>query len=61
MNLIRDSYGYAQVKSPKVSDAAVEGGYTISKKNIKNTGMLVRADTAQYGNSLPEGSFNISK
>ena len=61
MNLIRDSYGYAQVKSPKVSDAAVEGGYTISKKNIKNTGMLVRADTAQYGNSFPEGSFNISK
>ena len=43
------------------SDAAVEGGYTISKKNIKDTGMLVRADNAQYGNSFPKGSFNISK
>ena len=61
LNLIRDSYGYAQITPTKASDAAVEGGYTISKKNIKDTGMLVRADNAQYGNSFPKGSFNISK
>ena len=39
------------------SDAAVEGGYTISKKNLKTTGQLVRADNAQYGNTFPPGSF----
>ena len=39
------------------SDAAVEGGYTISKKNLKTTGQLVRADNAQYGNTFPAGSF----
>ena len=61
LNLVRDSYGYAQITPTKASDAAVEGGYTISKKNIKDTGMLVRADNAQYGNSFPKGSFNISK
>ena len=61
LNLVRDSYGYAQIKPTKASDAAVEGGYTISKKNLKTTGQLVRADNAQYGNSFPKGSFNISK
>ena len=39
------------------SDAAVEGGYTISKKNLKTTGQLVRADNAQYGDTFPPGSF----
>ena len=39
------------------SDAAVEGGYTISKKNLKTTGQMVRADNAQYGNTFPAGSF----
>ena len=39
------------------TDAAVEGGYTISKENLKTTGQLVRADNAQYGNTFPAGSF----
>ena len=39
------------------SDAAVEGAYTISKKNLKTTGQLVRADNAQYGDTFPPGSF----
>jgi len=39
------------------SDAAVEGGYTISKKNLKTTGQMVRADNAQYGNTFPARSF----
>ena len=42
------------------SDAAVEGGYTISKKNLKTTGQMVRADNAQYGNTFPAGSFGIT-
>ena len=39
------------------SNEAVEGGYTISKENLKTTGQLVRADEAQYGNTFPAGSF----
>ena len=39
------------------SNEAVEGGYTISKENLKTTGQLVRADATQYGNTFPEGSF----
>jgi len=39
------------------NDAAVEGAYTISKKNLKTTGQLVRADNAQYGDTFPPGSF----
>ena len=39
------------------NDAAVEGGYTISKENLRTTGQLVRADNAQYGNTFPAGSF----
>ena len=40
-----------------VSNEAVEGGYTISKENLKTTGQLTRADNAQYGNTFPAGSF----
>jgi len=39
------------------SNDAVEGGYTFSKKNLKTTGQLVRADNAQYGNTFPAGAF----
>ena len=59
LNLIRDSYGYKKI-STDYGEPAVEGGYTISKKNLKTTGQLVRADTAQYGNTFPAGSFNIT-
>jgi len=33
------------------------GSFNISKKNIRDTGQLVRADNAQYGNTFPRGSF----
>ena len=53
--------GQAPVNTPigviNSNDTAVEGGYTISKKNLKTTGQLVRADNAQYGNTFPAGSF----
>ena len=39
------------------SNEAVEGGYTISKENLKTTEQLIRADEAQYGNTFPAGSF----
>ena len=48
------------IAQPKVTVDApppVEGGYTISKKNLKTTGQLVRADNAQYGDTFPENSF----
>ena len=64
LNLIRDSYGYARaqpVNNSQSFEPAVEGGYTISKGNERNTGKLVRYDNAQYGNSFPPGSFNITK
>ena len=53
--------GQAPVNTPigviNSNDTAVEGGYTISKKNLRTTGQLVRADNAQYGNTFPAGSF----
>ena len=58
-SLEEDSYGYKKI-STDYGEPAVEGGYTISKKNLKTTGQLVRADTAQYGNTFPAGSFNIT-
>ena len=39
------------------NDAAVEGGYTISRKNL-NTNQNVRIDNARYGNTVPSGSLN---
>ena len=41
-------------------DAAVEGGYTISRKNL-STSQNVRIDNARYENTVPDGSFNITK
>ena len=38
------------------SDAAVEGGYTISRENL-TTSQNVRLDNLQYGNTFPAGSF----
>ena len=53
--------GQAPVNTPigvvNSNDTAVEGGYTISKENLRTTGKLVRADNAQYGNTFPAGSF----
>ena len=53
--------GQAPVNTPiglvNSNDTAVEGGYTISKENLRTTGQLVRADNAQYGNTFPAGSF----
>ena len=53
--------GQAPVNTPigvvNSNDTAVEGGYTISKKNLRTTGQLVRADNAQYGDTFPPGSF----
>ena len=52
----------AQVES-KERDAIVynntvpANSFSMSKKNLKTTGQLVRADTAQYGNSFPAGAF----
>tara|TARA_B100001778_G_scaffold142848_1_gene117364 strand:+ start:241 stop:1074 length:834 start_codon:yes stop_codon:yes gene_type:complete len=33
------------------------GSFNFSKKNIRDTGQLVRADNAQYGDTFPAGSF----
>ena len=38
------------------NDAAVEGGYTISRENL-NTNQNVRLDNLQYGDTFPAGSF----
>ena len=41
-----------------VDPAAVEGGYTISRKNL-STSQNVRIDNARYGDSAPPGAFGI--
>ena len=41
-----------------VDPDAVEGGYTISRKNL-TTSQNVRLDNLQYGNSVPDGAFGI--
>jgi len=38
------------------NDAAVEGGYTISRENL-TTSQNVRLDNIQYGNTFPPGAF----
>ena len=38
------------------NDAAVEGGYTMSRENL-NTNQNVRLDNLQYGDTFPAGSF----
>ena len=38
------------------NDAAVEGGYTMSRENL-NTNQNVRLDNLQYGDTIPAGSF----
>ena len=41
-----------------VDPAAVEGGYTISRKNL-STGQNVRLDNLKYGDTVPDGAFGI--
>ena len=34
-----------------------DNSFSMSKKNLKTTDQLVRADNAQYGNTFPAGAF----
>ena len=45
------------------NDAAVEGGYTISNSAVSAKRKIeaqIHKDTAQYGNTVPSGSFSIT-
>ena len=42
-----------------VDPAAVEGGYTISDKNLSNA-QLARVAETRYGNTVPDGAFGIN-